>query len=338
MKKLLVIFVVAIATSFSSQAFGQLISSLDFGSGDGSFTFPTFGSSGDIVNGFIDQTASGPISFDIYSGISTGNVTEGTDGIDDISFSFGIIQAFDVYGAGVLNPLRGVGHDLQQSGSGLQGRNRIGQISAADSTTGDVVGFSVTVEFGDHLTIRSENVDVLLNSVNTAGEAFEASSVVFLDHDGNPFGAANYTGFYEAAPEGAGGTADVAINSDPFEITGTGVYVADNTDTVDITDRLNPVAGSTDPSDDFDSFDPNAALDAGLADGTLIGGFTFTTFLEDVANTEVEGVVTSTATSFTSTLNGVELVVQTNVVPEPSSLTVGAMVGLTFLVRRRRQA
>ena len=335
MKKLLVIFVVAIATSFSSQAFGQLISSLDFGAGDG-FTFPTFGSS-DIVNGVSGQTASGPISFDIYSGISTGNVTEGTDGIDDISFSFGIIQAFDVYGAGALNPLRGVGHDLQQSGSGLQGRNRIGDVTAAASTTGDVVGFSVTVEFGDHLTIRSENVGVLLNSVNTAGEAFEASSVVFLDHDGNPFGAANYTGFYDAAPlgAGAGGTADVAINSDPFEITGTGVYVADNTDTVDITDRLDPVAGSTVPSNNFD---PNAALDAGLADGTLIGGFTFTTFLEDVANTEEEGVVTTTETSFTSTLNGVELVVQTNVVPEPSSLTVGAMVGLTFLVRRRRQA
>ena len=337
MKKLLVIFVVAIATSFSSQAFGQLISSLDFGAGDG-FTFPTFGSS-DIVNGVSGQTASGPISFDIYSGISTGNVTEGTDGIDDISFSFGIIQAFDVYGAAALNPLRDIGHDLQQSGSGLQGRNRIGQVSAAESSTGDVVGFSVTVEFGDHLTIRSENVDVLLNSVNTAGEAFEASSVVFLDHDGNPFGAANYTGFYDDAPEGAGGTADVAINSDPFEITGTGVYVADNTDTVDITDRLNPVAGSIDdPSDNFNNFDPNAALDAGLADGTLIGGFTFTTFLEDVANTAANGAVTTTATSFTSTLNGVELVVQTNVVPEPSSLTVGAMVGLTFLVRRRRQA
>ena len=336
MKKLLVIFVVAIATSFSSQAFGQLISSLDCGSGDGSFTFPMFGSS-DIVNGFIDQTASGPISFDIYSGISTGNVTEGTDGIDDISFSFGIIQAFDVYGAGALNPLRGVGHDLQQSGSGLQGRNRIGDVTAAASTTGDVVGFSVTVEFGDHLTIRSENVDVLLNSVNTEGEAFEASSVVFLDHDGNPFGAANYTGFYDAAPlgAGAGGTADVAINSDPFEITGTGVYVADNTDTVDITDRLNPVQGSTVSSNNFD---PNAAEDAGLADGTLIGGFTFTTFLEDVANTAANGAVTTTATSFTSTLNGVDLVVQTNVVPEPSSLTVGAMVGLTFLVRRRRQA
>ena len=335
MKKLLVIFVVAIATSFSSQAFGQLLSNLDFGADEG-FTFPTFDSS-DIVNGVSGQTASGPISFDIYSGISTGNVTEGTDGIDDISFSFGIIQAFDVYGADVLNPLRGVGHDLRQVGSGLQGRNRIGDVTAAESSTGDVVGFSVTVEFGDHLTIRSENVDVLLNSVNTRGEAFEASSVVFLDHDGNPFGAANYTGFYDAAPlgAGAGGTADVAINSDPFEITGTGVYVADNTDTVDITDRLDPVAGSTVPSNNFD---PNAAEDAGLADGTLIGGFTFTTFLEDVANTAANGAVTTTATSFTSTLNGVDLVVQTNVVPEPSSLTVGAMVGLTFLVRRRRQA
>ena len=131
MKKLLVIFVVAIATSFSSQAFGQLISNLDFGAGDAStlptFTFPTFDSS-DIVNGVSGQTASGPISFDIYSGISTGNVTEGTDGIDDISFSFGIIQAFDVYGAGVLNPLRGTGHEIRQSSSGLRGTNRIGEV------------------------------------------------------------------------------------------------------------------------------------------------------------------------------------------------------------------
>ena len=88
----------------------------------------------------------------------------------------------------------------------------------------------------------------------------------------------------------------------------------------------------------MNNFDPNAVTDAGLTAGTLVGGFTYTTYLEDVALTEIEGEETTSATAFTSTLNGVELVIQENVqgVPEPSSLLILASVVGAGLLKRRR--
>lgn len=325
-------------------AAGQFISNLDFGAG-ADFALPT----GDITNGASmgANSTEGPIGFDIYSGTSAGTVEIGTDGLEDVFFTFNTINTFDIYGSAIIDSFRGVTHDQRQVTSGIQGNVPIGNSGTNESSTGDVAGHSVTVTFGSHLDILAEDVTTLLTSVNTPGEVFESSSLVFLDQAGVAFGSATYDGFYETPPLGAGGNANgvpgtasgTAINSNPYTIIGPGVYVAADTSTVNFdapNTPFDPAGSNVIPSSN--DFDPNAVSDAGLAAGTLVGGFTFTVLLEDVALTNVPGSNTSTSTQFTSTLNGVELVIQEgSSVPEPSTgLILGAMLGMASLVRRRR--
>lgn len=311
--------------------------SLDFSS-SGPFAFGDVGS-GDIVNAATsgaDLTSSQ--SFDIFSGTSAELITLGNDGINDLTFDFAILTGLDVYGAGVIVPLKGVTEDIQQSSSGLRGSVPFNVSGTNNSSTGDVAGYQIKVSFADHLTIHAEDINVLLNSVNTAGEVFESSSVVFNDASGNPFGSATYQGYWSSAPLGAGGASTPAVSTMPYSTSGTGVYLAADTSVINTSDPFNPVAGT---SSALDNADPNASIDAGLASGTRVGGFTWTVRLEDVANTLTDNARTSTSVTFSGTLNGVDLGIQINesaAVPEPSTMFLGiaslAVIGLASSARR----
>ena len=295
---------VALFTEASDVCCTNAATLIDFG-GNPPFAIPTVGSN-DIVNASTSgaNLNAGPFAFDIFdlSACPT-SITEGTDMVNDISIEFEIITGFDPYGGVVLDPSGGVTHQIQQSNSGFTGAIPRGNSGANQSSTGDTHGYCITVKFTDpEICIKAEDYTVLLNSVNTAGEAWESASLVFSDQSCTPYGTATYAGYYSVPPTGVpGGSTMPIVNTNPYTVTGTGVYLAANTSTTDITNIFNPVASTNVMSD---GFDPNASADAGLGACDLIGGFQFCVHLEDVAATANDGDETTTSTTFTSTLNG----------------------------------
>ena len=137
---------------------------IDFGS-NAPFTIPAVGSN-DIVNASTsgaNQNA-GPFDFDIFdlSACPT-SITEGSDGLNDISFEFEIISGFDPYMGMVLDPLGGVTHQIQQANSGFTGAIPRGNSGANQSSTGDTHGYCITVKFADpEICIKAEDFNVLL--------------------------------------------------------------------------------------------------------------------------------------------------------------------------------
>lgn len=316
----------------SQSARGDLLSSLSFGSG-GSVDLGT----GDIVNA---HTSAGNLtataSFDLYSGTSATGVAVGTDGVNDLTLSLSILSGEDPYGGGVIDPLKGVTHDVRQVSSGIQGSIPVNASSANNSSTGDVHGYSVRVQFADHLVLEADDFQVLLNSSNTTGSRFESTAIVFEDESGVAFGAADYNGFWNGAPQGSnGGTNTTLVNSAPYTVTGNGVWLAAATTTVDISDSELPTTGT---SSLLDSFDPVAGEDAGLSSGTRVGGFTWTVRLEDVATTAVDDMITQSVSTFTARLEGVNVVIRSSAaVPEPASVWLLA-AGVAVCGRRRWRA
>lgn len=311
-------------------AHADLLHNLDFGSGG-----PLSLGTDDIVNA---STAGGNLtavsSFDIYSGSSATGVSLGSDGVTDLTLSFSILTGQDPYGGGVIDSLKGVTHDVNQVAGGIQGSIPVNASSANNSSTGDVHGYSVRVQFADHLQVQADDFQVLLSSSNTTGSRFESTSIVFEDASGVAFGAASYNGFWDGAPQGSnGGTNTSMINPSVYSVTGSGVWLAAATSTVDVTDSEFPVAGTSSAGD---AFDPLAGDDAGLASGTRVGGFTWTVRLEDVATTTTDDMITQGQSTFTARLEGVSVVIRSAAaVPEPAAGWLLALAGATVLGRRR---
>ncbi|MCR9197412.1 MAG: hypothetical protein NXI04_02095 [Planctomycetaceae bacterium] len=317
----------------SQSAYGDLLSSLSFGSGG-----PLSLGTDDIVNA---QTTAGNLtatsSFDIYSGTSATGVAVGTDGVNDLTLSFSILSGEDPYGGGVIDPLKGVTHDVRQVSSGIQGSIPVNASSANNSSTGDVHGYSVRVQFADHLVLEADDFQVLLNSSNTTGSRFESTAIVFEDESGVAFGAADYNGFWNGAPQGSnGGTNTTLVNSAPYTVTGNGVWLAAATTTVDVSDSELPTGGT---SSVLDSSDPFAGEDGGLSSGTRVGGFTWTVRLEDVATTAVDDMITQSVSTFTARLEGVNVVIRSSAaVPEPAAGWLFVVTGVVVCGRRRWRA
>jgi len=287
----------------TSLIYGQC--NLDFGSSAGQFPFATQSGS-DIVN----ATSSGANdfstqSFNIWDEANGDCTTSG--GLDDITFDFEMVHAFDQYNVdGIIDAFAGSTHDITQSTSGLRGNIPLGNSSTNESSTGDVRGYKITITFASHIEVLAGDVIVNLTSVNTAGEAHESSSLVFLDGSGSPYGTTTYDGYYMgttgASTDGSCTTPGVRTNS--WSTSGTGVYTASSTVNTTIVDPCNPLAGIDGSTNNGDV---NAVTDTGLSATDPIGGLVFTVYLEDVAASSAPGAETSTRTAFTSTINGIEI-------------------------------
>lgn len=278
---------------------------LDFGSTAGQFNFSTQSGS-DIVNASSSGANESSVqSFNIWDETIGDCAMAG--GLNDITFEFSVIHAFDQYMVdGIIDPFAGSTHDITQSSSGLRGNIPLGNSSTNESSTGDVRGYSITITFADHIDILAGDLIVDLTSVNTAGEAHESSSIVFLDGAGSPYGTATYAGYY-AGSTGAstdGTCTTPAVNTNSWSTTGIGVYTASSTVNTDITAPCDPVAGVDGSANNTDV---NPVTDAGLSPTNPIGGLIFTVYLEDVAASTAPGAETSTSTQFTSTLNGLSI-------------------------------
>jgi len=273
---------------------------IELGSSDPYVSF-----SGDITN---DVTGNEMFSqaVDVLDGSTTCGFA--TDGTNDYTFTFITEEYFDVYGGNTIASGAGSStRDITQSSSGIRGNNITGTNSSTTNTsTGDVSCYSLSVCFA--VPQQAQNVNVNLTSVNTAGESFESTSVVFYDAACSPYGTATYNGFWAGTPQGSnGGTNTTAVNpsSSIYTTTGTGVYIASDISIIDVaTDPMNPVATTSTTSNDYD---PNASTDGGLAATALVGGFIVRVCLEDVAITANDDESTTSSTAFTSTINGFDI-------------------------------
>ena len=282
---------------------------LDFGSTSGTFAFSTVSGS-DIVNGANSgANATSTQSFNVWDEAAT-PIDCSLPGVsNDLTFDFEIIHAFDVYGVdGIIDQYAGSTHDIIQSTSGLRGSIPMGNSGANETSTGDVRGYKITVNFANYLAINASDVTVNLTSVNSAGRGFESSSIVFLNDSGVPYGTATYEGYYGNGSSGAStdGSCTAPAPGDAWTTSGTGVHTAESTGSVilDPMNTCNTTGGNSGPND---SKDVEAVADAGLNPTDKVGGFVFTVYLEDIAPSAAPGANTTTSTSFTSTLNGVAI-------------------------------
>ena len=131
--------------------------------------------SGQLTNSF---------SFNIFDEV---NGAMGSGGSNDVTLNLKLITGFDPYEGAVLNPKKGnaatTGHHVRQTASGLQGGLPHGNIVANRSSTGDVIGYSIFVDFADHVEINAQSFGVRYTSGNTNGTAYESSSIVFLNQN-----------------------------------------------------------------------------------------------------------------------------------------------------------
>ncbi len=262
----------------------------------------------DIVNGSAGNELA-TITSDVFD--ADGALAANVDGVDDITFDFEIINAFDAYGGVVVDAQAGTTHDVKQAGTGIVGNIPLGNSSTNETSTGDVRGYCVEITFASHVQVYAEDFAAEFSSINTAGEAWETSAIQFLDVNGNPFNgnpidAADYVGYYNSdPPTGIDCSAGIVpgtlpINGSAWDLAGPGVLTQQETITIDAqTDVCNPVA-ATSGSNNSPTY--NANVDGGIAPGTRIGGVRYCVMLEDVAASLVDGDETTTATQFTSSL------------------------------------
>jgi len=270
---------------------------ITFGSDDGFFDITA--TNDPIVE--VEGSAAVALDYDIIDETATtaAGVTAGPGGASDIFFNFSLLPTMDPYGGTAL-PTSSVQFEILQSTSGIRGN-----IVGASASTGDVRCYQVEVQLAGHLKVEAQDFTALVTSINTSGELYESASVVFLDANGNPFGSADYAGYYSDPVSGTIGNGTGTLNSSTWDISGTGVYVAQDQSIIDaMTDPFNPVGTANAPSD---GFDPNGNIDGGLAPTTLVSGVIMTVCLEDIAASATEGGSTTSSTSFTSTLNGFSL-------------------------------
>ncbi len=266
-----------------------------------------------IVDGTDGGTCMATYSFDVINEtvVPATCPMPSAGGVDDITMMFMVEETFDAYGGMTLTdrPAKGGSqHNILYTTTGIRGNNVNGQNNDGDTSTGDVSCYSVKVKFADHIHATADEVKVNTTSINTSGETFESTSIVFLDAACNPYGTATYCGFYEDL-DGPGGThpgvlpdctTAPTVKAEPWAVTGTGVWTAQNTGTVDITDPCNPISATSGPDNNSDP----TGVDAGLAPTDVVTGFIFRVCLEDVAIATADGVETTSQTNFTSTLNG----------------------------------
>jgi len=315
-----------------------------------------FENDGDMLFGDIEPNSPDIVNFDnpIYDAGCFNVLDEnactcplmGGGGVDDVCLAFEMESIFDAYGGITTAYDGGTGHQITHEGTGIRGNVKM-NTNATDTSPGDVLCYNIEVDFEPHLHQLASDVCVSTTSINTAGEVWESTSIIFWDDNDAPYGTAIYNGFYMDA-DGPGmdhpGTVDActdtpAINPTPYTVSGPGVWTASCTTNVDFgTDSCNPTAASDCPDNNAN---PNAATDAGLDPCALVGGFTFRVCVEDITTTATnvadnsaddgDGTPTTSTTQFTAdwktpieATDGTGAVVSAAVAPATTSIMYSA--------------
>ncbi len=338
MKKSLVL--ICFASMLSNFTLAQC--DVRFGSADGRFLFTDVetGESGlQTVTAGNTEVLTLTTSHDLWNELI--NDCSVLGGVEDVT----IIQTlntvpYDVYGGAALVGDASDKMNITQNSAGLSGTNTQGSLSSSRSSTGDVKSYTIEVNFASHVYIEAQDLIVKLGSVNTAGKAFESSSIIFKNDVAAPaeYGTVTYNGFWDD-PDGSGGTHPGVVGSCPavaptinptvYTTTGTGTYVMGETGTVDLTNACQPTSGVNGADD---TKNVRAVEDAGLNPSDRITGFIFQARVENVGTATADGVYNGTSTNFTSRLTGFDFANSSFVLPvELTEFTARTDQESTFL-------
>ncbi len=254
------------------------VCSVIFGSNDNRISF-ALNENGSIVDGAsLNNSLPIQYNFDVYDEVNELCQLQG--GLDDITLTLEILNTSDVYGNGLIDTLAGAGHNLKQGLDGLEAEIPLGVNSNSETSSGDVRGYSIRVDFANHLEILAHQLTVDATGLNSEGEAFESARIIFYDESGNPFGSGSYNGYFSSGPDLTGQCLASAISTNPYSVIGNGVIVFDESSIVDLADPCNPVEGTN----TSDVVAVNARFDAGLDSSMVVGGFSLIVQAEDVAS------------------------------------------------------
>ncbi|MDF1698608.1 MAG: T9SS type A sorting domain-containing protein [Saprospiraceae bacterium] len=254
------------------------VCSVIFGSKDNRISF-ALNENDNIVDGAsLENSLPIQYSFDVYDEMN--ELCQLKGGLDDITLTLELLNTIDVYGNGLIDTLSGNGHYLKQGLNGLEAEVPLGVDSNSETSSGDVRGYSIRVDFADHLEILAHQLTVDASGLNSAGMAFESARILFYDVNGIPFGSGTYNGYYSSGADLSGQCIASDISSNPYSVSGNGVVVFDETSIVNLTDPCNPVNGSNNSG----VVHVNAYLDAGLDSSAVVRGFSLTVQAEDVAS------------------------------------------------------
>jgi hypothetical protein len=190
--------------------------------------------------------------------------------------------------------------------------------SVASNNPGTRVVNRVTFTFASHLTVTALELD--FSSLNTAGVTWETSQISVINPVGN---------FFSSTPTLAPYLSHTSTNGSPSA----GHYMVNSKATVLNVGANITNAGASSAVENLTGTNGNGILDytdLALASGTQLGGFTWTTTLEDVRG------ISTAASGLTSSLTSFKVSGTINVpVPEPSIVSLLALS--PFIGRRRRQ-
>ncbi len=251
------------------------VCSIDFGK-QSSLTFDT------LIGGYIAESSSilnslpAPQSFDLYDEIN--ELCQVAGGLDDVTFTFQTINTIDQNGLGLIDTLSGVEHHLIQTMDGIVGNIPFGTSADSESSTGDSRGYSITVEFADHIGIMADQITVALSGMNSAGTTFESARLSFLDNGLNPYGTSSYIGLFNDTTDLTGNCMPTQ-KIIPWDTSGVGTVLFQDTSVVNLSDPCNPIMGNMTQ----DTVYVNARIDAGLDSAAVVRGFSLVVLGEDVA-------------------------------------------------------
>ncbi|MEM9834992.1 MAG: T9SS type A sorting domain-containing protein [Bacteroidota bacterium] len=215
--------------------------------------------------------------FDVYDEINEDCTQAG--GLTDISVATRLINTYDAGDNSFIDPLGGSLHRIVQDANGLTGRIPLGADADSESSAGDIRGYEITVEFADHIGVRANQIEVLLNGINSPGAAFESASLTFLDNNRMAYSSATYIGYFNGANDLSGNCLTTTPQA-PFTPRSTGGVVFADQNTVNLTDPCQPVSGSGGVNG---ITGVRAVAEAGLDPTDVVRGFTLRVFGEDVA-------------------------------------------------------
>lgn len=244
------------------------------------------------LNFLTGNTATGEVLNTSGTVLLSGNTPNQFNAINDataakLAADNGDIKDFTLSGNSFAGALGNTSVTLNPAGAPARIRNDQGYTGApAGNNPGSASGNTFTLRFNSNLNVTDAVFN--LNSLNTAGTAWEYTVIQLLDPSGNPFNPITSPGWTLGAPSQYN-TGPVAGFSGQA---GIGNYIAASKATVTGVGG-NTSSGANGTNDNLGTF---SYATAGLPAGTPIGGIRFTTYLEDVRGTG------NVNTSFTSSL------------------------------------
>lgn len=277
---------------------------------------------GDILDSSAFSGFSGGTqTFNIWNDATGAHLTSDNGDLDDLTVTYMSVLP----GTTGTTPSASVSHN----GSGFVfGHGYTAPDGSFSANPGTRIVNMLTIEFAPHVSITDLSVD--FSSLNTRGITWEFSELTFLDAAGNPFSTAPTINPYSSHTSNNHSPAQSPRDSGQGGSPSQGWFLVDSKDTVtdpggSSGDNLSD-EGSSGGLEAFTNVDGSSDIlgydEVGLTAGTRVGGFKWTTYLEDVRGTSNVGSnLTSTMTAFSPTGT-------VTAVPEPSSFLFLTLLGL----------